>query len=78
MKISDEEIDKLLENLKKGKHQEKLSDEFKEKLIMKMEEYAKELDKKEAEKRNKKITFCGGIKSPKLLPKDKNGKGGNK
>ena len=50
MKISDEEIDKLLENLKKGKHQEKLSDEFKTNLIKKMEEYAKELDKKDAKK----------------------------
>ena len=45
MEISDEEIDKLLEELQKDKHQEKLSDEFKEKLIKKMEEYAKELDK---------------------------------
>ena len=46
MKMSDEEFDKFLKNLKKQKHEEKLSDEFKEKLVKKMEDYAKELDKK--------------------------------
>ena len=54
MYISDEEIDKLLEDLKKQKSQEKLSDEFKEKLIKKMEDYAKELDKKDAKKGKRK------------------------
>ena len=52
MKMSDEEFDKFLKNLKKQKHEEKLSDEFKEKLIEKLEEYAKELDEGKIKKRS--------------------------
>ena len=45
----DRKIDEVLNNMRK---KEKLSDEFKEKLIEKLEEYAKELDEAKIKKRS--------------------------
>lgn len=45
MDISDEEIDKLLKSLRNKIKKEKLSDEFKEKLVKMMEEEYKKRNK---------------------------------